>query len=86
MLIFFPRWKMNESPERQLSDVNVKRLKEQLNIERNEWPSKRELYTICGKLGEGATGNVNGSREDHLIFAKVSFIGPCALDVQRENV
>lgn len=50
---------MNESPERQLSEANVKRLKEQLNIERNEWPSKRELYTICGKLGEGATGNVS---------------------------
>jgi hypothetical protein len=50
---------MIESPERTLSDTNVRRLKDELNIERNEWPSKRELYTICGKLGEGATGNVS---------------------------
>ena len=42
-----------------LSDTNVKQLKEELNLERHEWPSKRELYTICGKLGEGATGNVS---------------------------
>jgi serine/threonine protein kinase len=53
-----------ESPERHLSDTNVKRLNEELNIERHEWPSKREFYTICGKLGEGATGNV--SRRDRL--------------------
>jgi hypothetical protein len=50
---------MIESPERHLSDTNVRQLKEELNIERHEWPSKRELYTICGKLGEGATGNVS---------------------------
>ncbi len=51
--------KMIESLERHSSDTNVKQLKEELNIERHEWPSKRELYTICGKLGEGATGNVS---------------------------
>ncbi len=55
---------MIESPERHLSDTNVRQLKDELNIERHEWPSKRELYTICGKLGEGATGNV--SRRDRL--------------------
>jgi hypothetical protein len=55
---------MIESPEQHLSDTNVRQLKEELNIERHEWPSKRELYTICGKLGEGATGNV--SRIDRL--------------------
>jgi serine/threonine protein kinase len=52
------------SPEQHSSDTNVRQLKEELNIERHEWPSKRELYTICGKLGEGATGNV--SRIDRL--------------------
>ena len=55
---------MIESPERHLSDTNIGRYKEELNIERHEWPSKRELYTICGRLGEGATGNV--SRIDEL--------------------
>jgi serine/threonine protein kinase len=55
---------MIESPERQSSDSSVGRLKEELNIERHEWPSKRDFYTICGKLGEGATGNV--SRRDGL--------------------
>jgi len=55
---------MTESPEQHSSDTNVRQLKEELNIERHEWPSKRELYTICGKLGEGATGNV--SRIDRL--------------------
>ena len=50
---------MNTNLERKLSETNVKRLKDQLNIERNEWPSEREQYIICGKLGEGATGNVS---------------------------
>lgn len=50
---------MSTNSERNLSETNVKRLKDQLNIERNEWPSKREQYIICGKLGEGATGNVS---------------------------
>ncbi len=50
---------MNESPERHSSNTNVRRLRDELNIERHEWPSKREFYTICGKLGEGATGNVS---------------------------
>ncbi|CAF0827438.1 unnamed protein product [Rotaria sordida] len=45
--------------ERDSSDTNVTRLKDELNIERHEWPTKREFYTICGKLGEGATGNVS---------------------------
>jgi hypothetical protein len=50
---------MIESPEGHISDTNVKQLKDELIIEKQEWPSKRELYTICGKLGEGATGNVS---------------------------
>ncbi|UJR38196.1 hypothetical protein I4U23_030869 [Adineta vaga] len=50
---------MNENSERHSSTTNVKQLKDELNIERNEWPSKREQYIICGKLGEGATGIVH---------------------------
>lgn len=38
------------------SDSNVARLKDQLNIDRQGWPSKRDFYTICGQLGHGATG------------------------------
>ncbi|CAF1620739.1 unnamed protein product [Adineta ricciae] len=53
------REEMNTNPERNVSETNVKRLKDQLNIERNEWPSKREQYIICGKLGEGASGIVH---------------------------
>jgi serine/threonine protein kinase len=63
---------MIESPERQSSDSSVGRLKEELNIERHEWPSKRDFYTICGKLGEGATGNV--SRIDELYQSKIILI------------
>ena len=52
--------KMSESVERKSSGTNLqKHFKEELNFDRHDWPSKREFYTICGKLGEGATGNVS---------------------------
>lgn len=49
---------MTEYDDRYSSDTNVGRSNEELNIERTRWPTKREFYIICGKLGEGATGNV----------------------------
>ncbi|CAF4609986.1 unnamed protein product [Rotaria socialis] len=50
---------MREHMEHDPWDINATRLKDELNIERHEWPTKRQSYSICGKLGEGATGIVH---------------------------
>ncbi len=65
---------MIESPEGHISDTNVKQLKDELIIEKHEWPSKRELYTVCGKLGEGATGNVSRIGRRYLSYKFSSWL------------
>lgn len=50
---------MHGQNEQDLSNKDFVKIKDEPNNERYEWPTKRELYTICGKLGEGASGNMN---------------------------
>lgn len=51
-------YKINAELEQAASNTNIGlNTKDETNSNRQEWPSKRNLYTICGILGEGATGN-----------------------------
>lgn len=59
IFVFRPSKQMTSGSERRPSDSNVRRLKDQLVLDRHDWPSQRDSYMICGKLGEGATGKTN---------------------------
>ena len=80
---------MAEGVEGHSSDSSINRLQDALNVQRYEWPSKRELYTICGKLGEGATGTVSSPIERlrwTKIELQVSCTGPRACAHRRRSV